>query len=127
MMNDWNKLVLGEEDSQTAPVCNGTVREMIADIDRLKRYENIYRREFEAKQQLKAAEFEITELYGALSEVKRQLASAHRAGWEQCQREARGKLSARYERYLNSETIYILNEIECCERAIAAMEYGGEK
>lgn len=72
-MNDWNKLVLGEEDSQTAPVCNGTVREMIADIDRLKRYENIYRREFEAKQQLKAAEFEITELDGALSEVKRQL------------------------------------------------------
>ena len=52
---------------------------------------------------------------------------ARREGWEQCQREARGKLSARYERYLNSETIYILNEIECCERAIAAMEYGGEK
>ena len=72
-MSDWNKLVLGEEDSQTAPVCNGTVREMIADINRLKRYENIYHREFEAKQQLKAAEFEITELNGALSEVKRQL------------------------------------------------------
>jgi len=35
-MNDWNKLILGEEDSQTAPVCNGTVREMIAEIDRLK-------------------------------------------------------------------------------------------
>lgn len=35
-MNDWNKLILGEEDSQTAPLCNGTVREMVADIDRLK-------------------------------------------------------------------------------------------
>ena len=66
------------------------------------------------------------DLKQALKEVEvleQQLATARREGWEQCQREARGKLSARYERYLNSETIYILNEIECCERAIAAMEY----
>lgn len=33
-MSDWNKLILGDNDSQTAPVCNGTVREMIADINR---------------------------------------------------------------------------------------------
>ena len=35
-MSDYSRLILGEDDSQTAPVCNGTVREMIADIDRLK-------------------------------------------------------------------------------------------
>lgn len=35
-MSDYNKLILGEDDSQTAPVCNGTVREMLAEIDRIK-------------------------------------------------------------------------------------------
>jgi len=33
---DWTMLTLGEDNSQTAPVCNGTVREMIAEITRLK-------------------------------------------------------------------------------------------
>ena len=31
-MNDWTKLILGEETSQTAPVCNGQVRDMLSDI-----------------------------------------------------------------------------------------------
>lgn len=35
-MNDYSKLVLGEEDSQTAPICNGQVREMVAEIAALR-------------------------------------------------------------------------------------------
>jgi len=31
-MNDWTKLILGKENSQTAPVCNGQIRDMISDI-----------------------------------------------------------------------------------------------
>lgn len=33
---NWNDLILGDNDSQTAPVCNGTVREMVAEIYRLR-------------------------------------------------------------------------------------------
>ena len=35
-MNDWSKLILGSHPSQTAPVSNGQVREMVAEIESLR-------------------------------------------------------------------------------------------
>ena len=34
-MSDFTQLILGDDNSQSAPVCNGTVRDMIAEIERL--------------------------------------------------------------------------------------------
>ena len=69
-MNDWNKLILGEEDSQTAPVCNGTVREMIAEIDRLKAELE------EGQQERDNLRSHIHGLRGVVDNLERQLAEA---------------------------------------------------
>lgn len=144
-MSDWNKLILGEEDSQTAPVCNGTVREMIAEIDRLKaeleestilnseykiitdahkrqskRYENIYRREFEAKQQLKAAESEITELDGALSEIKRQLAEARAENESYRSRDGKSSVTFSFE---TSDYPFNFEDLEVVDFGVSDNQY----
>lgn len=42
---DWNALVLGDDDSQAAPICNGQVREMIQEIYALRSQVEFIRRD----------------------------------------------------------------------------------
>lgn len=37
MSNDWSKLILGDDNSQTAPICNGQVRDLLDELATLKR------------------------------------------------------------------------------------------
>lgn len=36
MSNDWSELILGDDNSQTAPICNGQVRDLLDELATLK-------------------------------------------------------------------------------------------